>query len=675
MGMRLQILQKLWDDHSRVIYGYLLKLSRDPDFAADLLQDLFCRLGQNDELLARMGEQPRGFLLRLAYNSMVDKVRRDEARARVFAKMGLDGTEPQVDAADPDMGELEKALKAALVRLPEEQRVVVAARYLGRQTFEEIAASQGISINTAASRFRYGVDKMREELRELYDSLNGRESGERSKRMNDRNRDGDERDELADDPLIRPLEARRVPSASVLPWMELLQDLDTGVAEHGNEVSTAAVAGGLDHGVESGEDMVFLDPGEWGGTWEEAEPPVSFEEIARQVLQEADGEEIRDPAGFLGWLISQNTVAGDGSPGSGGVQVDGAVVVQGAHQGPNETAVLGLVGGGLVTSGADPSMVPSSGRVGLMSAGTEMGAMSSNLGSLQMSAGSGAGIGGEMAEREVLRIQGGALELWLGTGGVVTGPMVVDSSAGVVDVDLTQFFRLSPEDPASAEMESAGVDSLDAEVAGAEAENRMAGEAVYLTGVSGSTGVGTVPGTGQPVYPAEQDGEVLNSNVRDGLPELEVGGVVVVDVEAVRGEDAFSRVTEIQLVDNVHSLGSSPVLAADLPQVEPATVWGPVGTVAVPVATPMVDLAETVAEKPVEMQHPVEAADWIQPSAEVLGQLSPAEEEGVVPGLFAGPLGEVETGLKAGTGWTTIGVAGATTVLGATGRQEKKEAE
>ena len=66
MGMRLQILQKLWEDHSSVIYGYLLKLSRDPDFAADLLQDLFCRLGQNDALLERMVEQPRGFLLRLA---------------------------------------------------------------------------------------------------------------------------------------------------------------------------------------------------------------------------------------------------------------------------------------------------------------------------------------------------------------------------------------------------------------------------------------------------------------------------------------------------------------------------------------------------------------------------------------------------------------------------------
>jgi RNA polymerase sigma-70 factor (ECF subfamily) len=647
MGMRLQILQKLWDDHSRVIYGYLLKLSRDPDFAADLLQDLFCRLGQNDELLGRMGEQPRGFLLRLAYNSMVDKVRRDEARARVFAKMGLDGTEPRVDAADPDMGELEKALRAALGRLPEEQRVVVAARYLGRQTFDEIAAAHGISINTAASRFRYGVDKMREELRGLYESLNGREPEKRSKTMKDRNRYGDEPDEVTDDPLIRPLEARRVPSASVLPWMELLQDPDAGVAEHGNEVGAVAEAGGLDYGMDSGDDMVFLDPREWDGTWEEAEPPMGFEEIARQVQQEVEGEEIRDPAGFLGWLISQNTVVGDDSPGGGGVRGDEAVVVQGPLQDPNDPAGRGLAGGGLLTSGAEGVVVRVLGRPALPSAGMVMSAMTMDSGSLQIDTGVG-----------------------------------VEAEGGVVmDVDLARVFVLSPEDPAGTNPDSAGVDQLDAEsaeAAEAEAGSRIAGEAVYLTGVSGSTGVGTVPGTGQPVYPAEQDGAVLNANVRDGLPELEDGAVVVVDVEAVRGEDAFSRLAGIQSVDNGPSLGFSPVQAADLPQADPGMVWGAGvnGAVpVVPVVTPLVDTAEPVAERSVEMPHPVEAVDWIQPSAEVLGLLNPAEEEGVVPGLFGGPLGEADTGLKADTGWTTIGVAGATTVLGATGRPEKKEEE
>jgi RNA polymerase sigma-70 factor (ECF subfamily) len=39
-------------------------------------------------------------------------------------------------------------------------------------TFEEIAAALETSANTAASRYRYGIDKMRARLRPFYDEIN-----------------------------------------------------------------------------------------------------------------------------------------------------------------------------------------------------------------------------------------------------------------------------------------------------------------------------------------------------------------------------------------------------------------------------------------------------------------------------------------------------------------------
>ena len=94
----------------------------------------------------------------------------------------------------------------------------------------------------------------------------------------------------------------------------------------------------------------------------------------------------------------------------------------------------------------------------------------------------------------------------------------------------------------------------------------------------------------------------------------------------------------------------------------------------IPAVHPGVEVAEPVDDQVMRMAPPTESVEWIQPSAEVLGLLN-SEEEGLVPGLFDGPIGKAESGLKADTGWTTIGVAGATTVLGATGRPEKKEEE
>jgi RNA polymerase sigma-70 factor, ECF subfamily len=54
------------------------------------------------------------------------------------------------------------ALQSALRMLPADQREVVVLRIWGQFTFEEAAAIIGISPNTAASRYRYGLEKLKE---------------------------------------------------------------------------------------------------------------------------------------------------------------------------------------------------------------------------------------------------------------------------------------------------------------------------------------------------------------------------------------------------------------------------------------------------------------------------------------------------------------------------------
>ena len=55
--------------------------------------------------------------------------------------------------------------------LPPEQREVVHLKLWEGLTFEEIAAALEIPPNTAASRYRYGLDKLRELLRPLYEEI------------------------------------------------------------------------------------------------------------------------------------------------------------------------------------------------------------------------------------------------------------------------------------------------------------------------------------------------------------------------------------------------------------------------------------------------------------------------------------------------------------------------
>ena len=53
------------------------------------------------------------------------------------------------------------ALTAAVARLPPAQREVLSLKIDGGLTFAEIAAVIGTSINTAASRYRYALEKLR----------------------------------------------------------------------------------------------------------------------------------------------------------------------------------------------------------------------------------------------------------------------------------------------------------------------------------------------------------------------------------------------------------------------------------------------------------------------------------------------------------------------------------
>ena len=59
------------------------------------------------------------------------------------------------------------ALQAALADVPDEQREVLILRIWGQMTFEEAASALDISPNTAASRYRYALAKLKERLKPL----------------------------------------------------------------------------------------------------------------------------------------------------------------------------------------------------------------------------------------------------------------------------------------------------------------------------------------------------------------------------------------------------------------------------------------------------------------------------------------------------------------------------
>lgn len=163
-------LARLYDQHADALFAFLLNLTRDQAETRDALQEVFLKLARRPDLVHGLRDE-RAFLLRLARNTALDLFRRRDASKRNETRFASEASPLFLPAATPDEQLFRDAVAGALTELPEDQRAVVHLKLWEGLTFEAIAAVLGIGPNTAASRYRYAVDKLRTRLRPLHQEL------------------------------------------------------------------------------------------------------------------------------------------------------------------------------------------------------------------------------------------------------------------------------------------------------------------------------------------------------------------------------------------------------------------------------------------------------------------------------------------------------------------------
>jgi RNA polymerase sigma-70 factor (ECF subfamily) len=113
----------------------------------------------------------RTFLLRLAHNLAVDLMRRRSTRDKNEGELANEHLNLFAAGRNADEEYLREALSDALKELPPEQRAVAHLKLWEGRTFEDIGKALGIPANTAASRYRYAIDKLRRQLRPIYEEI------------------------------------------------------------------------------------------------------------------------------------------------------------------------------------------------------------------------------------------------------------------------------------------------------------------------------------------------------------------------------------------------------------------------------------------------------------------------------------------------------------------------
>ncbi len=163
-------IERLYEEHAQALFAFLLSLTRDENDTRDVLQEVFIKLARQPEVLDSARDE-RAFLIRLAHNAAIDLMRRREARTRYHEALSREPVALFAACPDPDEAAFRAELSAALGRLPPEQRAVVHLKLWEGLTFEQISRVLEIPLNTAASRYRYGLDKLRELMRPLYEEI------------------------------------------------------------------------------------------------------------------------------------------------------------------------------------------------------------------------------------------------------------------------------------------------------------------------------------------------------------------------------------------------------------------------------------------------------------------------------------------------------------------------
>lgn len=171
-GGDLQAFGTLYSRHRSALYRYLARHVRERPAADDLFQEVWSRV-----IAHRASYQPRAkfstFLYRIAHNCCVDYQRRASIRPHRPAceeeldeggQQALCAPEGDLPEARAEQAELLARYRAALDQLPSEQRDVFLLYEQSGLNLEEIAAVTGVGAETAKSRLRYALAKLRRAL-------------------------------------------------------------------------------------------------------------------------------------------------------------------------------------------------------------------------------------------------------------------------------------------------------------------------------------------------------------------------------------------------------------------------------------------------------------------------------------------------------------------------------
>jgi RNA polymerase sigma-70 factor (ECF subfamily) len=146
--------RRFYEEYRQELFTYAVALSGSRAMAEDAVHEAFCRILQRP----RTPDNFRAYVFRAVRNAAIDDIRH---RTRETPSESIFSVEVVGHEAE---GRDEQRLAVHLLDiLSPDERECIVLKLFNDLTFREVAAVRGVSLNTAASWYRRGLEKLRAE--------------------------------------------------------------------------------------------------------------------------------------------------------------------------------------------------------------------------------------------------------------------------------------------------------------------------------------------------------------------------------------------------------------------------------------------------------------------------------------------------------------------------------
>jgi len=157
--------------YSSKVYSSVYLIVKDKYIAEDITQEVFIKIIKTIKN-NKYNEEGKfqSWMMRIAHNLSIDHFRKEKKHPKITLSNGHDIFNSLMfsenkSETNQENKESKKLLQQLIKELPKKQKEVLVMRHFMEMSFQEIAESTNVSINTALGRMRYALINLRKKLK------------------------------------------------------------------------------------------------------------------------------------------------------------------------------------------------------------------------------------------------------------------------------------------------------------------------------------------------------------------------------------------------------------------------------------------------------------------------------------------------------------------------------